>query len=136
MEDHPGCVALPAPRADSGAERVEARLGAEMVGDRPAQQRPRARVDDGSEKQPALIGRDVGRVADPQLVEFVAVELAFDEIGRRDLGRIGDRGAHPAPPTAAPEARSGHQPLDTLVVDDHAVAGELFGDTRLAVTAA
>ena len=103
VEDDPGDLACSAAGADGSGEGVEAQLGAEMVGDRPAEQAARAGVDDGGEEQPALIGWDVGGVTDPQLVELVAVELASDQIGRRDLGGVGDGGPYLATAAATLE---------------------------------
>ena len=102
--DTPGEVPPPASSRDGRLDRVEAELGAEVVGDRPAEKTARAGVDDRCEIQPALIGPDVGRVADPQLVEVRPREVSPDQVNCRDLGGVTARRAHLAPAQTAARA--------------------------------
>jgi hypothetical protein len=81
----PGEVASLASCRDGRLDRAEAELDAEVVGDRPAKKTAGAGVDDRCKMQPALIGPDVGRVADPQLVEVRPLAVAPDQVDCRDL---------------------------------------------------
>jgi hypothetical protein len=94
VEDHAVDVVLAAAGADRRFERVEAQLGAQVIGHRPAQQPARTRVDHGGQVQPAFVGRDVGRVAAPERVEHRLVEATVDQISRQRRGRVPDGGAH------------------------------------------
>jgi hypothetical protein len=80
VEDHAVDVVLAAAGTDRRFERVEAQLRAQMVGHRPAQQPATARVDHGGQVQPAFVGRDIGRVADPERVEHRLLEAPVDQI--------------------------------------------------------
>jgi hypothetical protein len=122
----------PPPPASCGGGRLDggkAELGSQVVGDRPAEKATRAGVDDRCEIQPALIGPDVGGVADPELVELYPLEVSPDQVESRDLGGVTAGRAYLAPARTAAKALAGHLSLDGLVVDQDALSGELGGHT-------
>ena len=90
VEDHPR-VGVAA--GDGVAQRVGDQVGAQVVGDRPADDPARAQVDDGGQVQPALPGVDVGDVAAPAGVD----------LGRRRRRSRGGPG--PAAPSRPGRAR-------------------------------
>src|SRR5687768_5821003 len=111
VELDPGDVAVAAALTDGCFEGVGDEFGAHVPGEGPAEQPPGAGVKDARHVQPAFTGRDVGDVAEPQLVELLTVEAALHEVGRRPGVRVADRGAYTAPPAAALDAMQRHQPL-------------------------
>jgi len=114
MRDHAGGVS--ATGADGHPERVEHKLGFEVVAHRPADDAAAEHVLDGGEKEEALTGLDVLQVADPEPVRLRSGEVTVDEIRGRDPLRIVDR-----------RPRLGRLPLGNLDqhvgVIEHLVAG-------------
>ena len=63
-------------------ERIEDEVGAEVVGELPADDHPRVNVEDERDVQPALPRRHVGDVGEPQLVRSLGDEVALDQVRR------------------------------------------------------
>ena len=63
------------------SEGVEDQIGAEVVGDLPADDGPRVHVEHERDVQPALPGRHLDDVGHPQLVGSRCLEPAVDEPG-------------------------------------------------------
>jgi len=73
------------PRVGGGFEGVGDQLGAQVIGDRPARQALRAKVQHrGQVKELAIADGQVGDVADVLGVRFARGEVALQEVG--DLG--------------------------------------------------
>jgi hypothetical protein len=103
---------------DRHSERVDDELCFEVVAHRPADNAAAVRVEDDREKQPALTGRQVGDVSEPQLVRSSGREAATDEVRCRRSRRIGDRRAAPFPsPRDTFQLELAHQPGDPLAAD-------------------
>ena len=68
-------VALGLPGVQRLLQRVEHEVGVHRAADPPADDAPGEDVDDEGHVQPALPGRDVGEVRDPQLVRPLGPEL-------------------------------------------------------------
>jgi hypothetical protein len=121
--------------AGGHAQRGGDEFGAHVVGHRVAQPAPRTEIEDRSQIQPALAGRDVGDVADPGDIGRPGVEAPPDEIRQRRgvFGR--DRGPHPRRLVHAHDPVDAHQPLDPLVVHRPAPVSQLRSHARLAVGA-
>jgi len=103
---------------DGHPERVEDKVGFQIVAHRPADDPAAEHVLDNGEEEEALPGLDVLEVADPEPVRFRPGEVTIDEIGRRGPFRITDRGAWPAPSavgTSDPELA--HQPGNPFLAD-------------------
>src|SRR2546423_1484063 len=87
----------------------------EIVAHRPADDAAAVGVEYDREKQPALTGRQVGDVGEPQLVRPSGGEAATDEVRRRRRSGIGDRGTAPLPaPRDAFQLELAHQAGDAL----------------------
>jgi hypothetical protein len=94
----------------------------EVVAHRPADDAAAVGVEDDREEEPALAGRQVGDVGEPQLVWPRGGEAATDEVRRRRGRRVGDRRSAPLPATGdALQLELAHQAGDTLAADTDAV---------------
>jgi hypothetical protein len=112
---------------DGHLERVDDELGAEVVGERPADDRPAVAVHHRGEIQPALPRSDVGDVRAPEAVDRGRVKVALDEIRRAADALDTDRRL-PAPALDLPRwAGPAHQPLDALAAHPHAVLEAQLG---------
>src|SRR5689334_10108388 len=69
-------------------------------------------------------------------VRLTRGEVAADEVRGLRRGRVGDRGAVPAPQPQSCQADAAHHPSDALVVDSLAAVAEFGGDPGNAVGAA
>jgi hypothetical protein len=91
--------AVPLQRHDEG---IEAQLGAEVVGHRPAQDLARGQVLDRGEIQPALVCGQVADVGQPDLVGPLGGEVARQPVGGdRELVAAVRRARRAALPLAA-----------------------------------
>ena len=69
-------------------------------------------VDDESHIEPALPGRDIGEVRDPQLVGTIGLELPIDPIQWARRLAVADRGAHDLSPHDTPQSLTTHKSFD------------------------
>ena len=109
LSEHPGRVLAAVIGMGDGAvgatpqaghlEGVDDELGAEVVGDRPADDPSGPGVDDDGEVDPALAGAVLGDVLHPQPVRAVGAELAVHQIVRQRI--------RPAPAGAADACGAG-----------------------------
>ena len=74
-------------------QRIEHEVGVHRTTDPPADDAPGKHIDHEGHIQPALPGRDVGEVRDPELVGPIGLELALDPILRTGCFRGQDRRA-------------------------------------------
>ena len=99
-------------------ERVDDQLGLEVIAHRPADDAATVGVEHDREKQPALTGRQVGDVGEPELVRPSSGEAATDEVRRRRGRGAGDRCAPPPSATRdALELELAHQAGDAFAAD-------------------
>ena len=107
-----------------------------VVGHGEADDPPAREIETGGQIQPALVGADVGDVAEVDAVEgnAIGIEGATQAIdhGRVRL-RIGDGGPDLAPSGTAGETPLGHKAGDTLSPDARSFAGQGGGDPGRAV---
>ena len=117
---------------DRPFEGGDAVPGLEVAGERMADDPPRPGVEDHREIDEALCDRDVGDVADPELVGAVDGEVAGHE--RKDravvvaVGRVGE-----TPPFPWVEVVLAHQPAHLLGIDHLAAVAQLGADPAVAV---
>ena len=117
---------------DRPFEGGDAVPGLEVAGERMADDPPRPSVEDHREIDEALCDRDVGDVADPELVGAVDGEVAGHE--RKDravvvaVGRVGE-----TPPFPWVEVVLAHQPAHLLGIDHLAAVAQLGADPAVAV---
>ena len=90
-------------------------------------------VNDEGHIDPALPGRDVGEVRDPQLIGPISPELAIDPIKRARHLRISHGGALCLASAHTLQALLAHQPLDGAARHSNALAIELQPDLVCAV---
>nr|GFB76894.1 hypothetical protein [Tanacetum cinerariifolium] len=99
-------------------QSVEHEVGPHRAADAPADDSPSEDIDHESDIDETLPGRDVGEIADPQLVRPLCLELAVDPVERARCLRIGSRRAYDLAAHDAPQAGLTHQAL-------HRAAGHL-----------
>lgn len=99
-----------------------------MVGELPADDHPRVHVEDECRVQPALPGRYVGDVGEPQLVRSVGNEPTLDEIGGPGRGVVRDRGELSTASLHTTQTDVGHDPGHGAAGDHRALASQLFVD--------
>lgn len=80
--------------ANGHSKSGKGEIGIDTVGEGIADDLSGTEVFDSGEIKPALVGRDVGDIADPSLVGSVEGKLAHEEIGRDGMGMPGVR-SHP-----------------------------------------
>ena len=113
-------------------QRIEHEVGVHRTTDPPADDAPGEHVDHEGHVQPALPGRDVGEVRDPELVGSIGLELAVDPIpGSRLRGRDGR--AYGLATAGAAQPLAAHQPLHGAAGHRHAFALQLAPDLVGAV---
>jgi hypothetical protein len=114
MRDGP--VSRSAPQAGH-LEGVNDELGAQVIGDRPADDTTGPGIDDHGEIDPALGRGALGDVLDPQPVRSLRAEPAVHQVVRWRVGHPSTGAADRASPAAdALQATFPHQPLDPLAV--------------------
>src|SRR4051794_18792154 len=123
---------LPAP--DRHQQRVAGELLAEVVGHAPADDLARGHVLDRRQVQPALPGRDVRDVGQPDRVRLVGRELPVEQVGRdREAVAAAGRARDAAPAARDRQAALAHEPRHPLAADPDALRPQLGADPRAAV---
>src|SRR5512135_2898731 len=118
-------------------QRLLAQGALQVIGHAPADDLAGGYVLDGSQVQPALVGRNVGHVSQPDGVRTVGLEGALEEV-RGDavavpaVGR--DRGARLAP--ERPNTVVLHEPGDALAGGTDALGAEFSMDARCPIASA
>ena len=130
---HKARARIAAARVDRLFQRVEDEGGAQRGGHPPADDAPRAHIDDEGDLDEPGPGRHVGEVRHPQLMRSRGRKLPIDEIGRsRSVDR--PRGRHPgAPADGAGQAPRAHQPAHRAARHVKALAPQLLPDLSWAV---
>jgi hypothetical protein len=114
-------------------QRIEHEVRAHRTAHPPTHDAPCVHVDHEGHIQPALPGRDVGEVRDPELIGPVGPEHTVDPVQRAWLPSVADRGAHHLATAHALQAQAPHQPLDRAARNGDAFAVELLPDLVGAV---
>ena len=112
---------------DGHLERVDDELGAQVVGDRPADDPAAVAVHHGGQVQPALPGPDVGDVGRPQAIARDRVEVALDQVRGGPHALDADRRLAASALDLPGQAGAAHQPLDALATDTDAVLEAQLG---------
>jgi hypothetical protein len=95
-------------------QSVNAQIGFQMIGHRPADDLARRHVLDRRQVKPALAGRNGGDVGQPHLIGPIGGEVSRQQV-RRDrqvMATVGGARA-PAAPLASGQPHLAHQALDT-----------------------
>jgi len=90
---------------------IEHEVGPHRAADPPADDAPSKNVDHEGDIDETLASQDVGKIADPQLVRPLGLELAVDPVERARRLRIGYRCAHDLATHDTAQAGLAHQAL-------------------------
>src|ERR1700679_4030581 len=133
MKNQP-CCQVGATLVPSHLQSVDHQATPHLGLHRPAHHAPAKQIDDHSQEQPALIGRDVGDVTGPRLVWRGHGEVAVQNVWRygQIMPAIGRCDAK-APLPAGLNAMLLHEPLHTLLTHANAACQQLPPDARPAV---
>src|SRR4051794_26779569 len=124
------------PPLQAHPQGVARQLGPEVVGHRPADDLARGHVLDRGQVQPALAGRDVGEVGQPDRVRSLGGELPVEQVGRdREVVAAVGGPRDAAPPARDGEAALAHEPRHPLAADPDALRPQLGVHARAAVGA-
>ncbi len=104
---------------------IEHKVRAHRAAHPPAHNAPGKHVDDKGHVQPALPGRNVGEVADSQLVRSLGSELTVDPIHRTWRLAVTDSGSYNLAPHHPAQPQLTHQPLDCAAGHCHPFAAQL-----------
>lgn len=112
---------------------IKDEVGSHRRADAPTHDASGKHVDDKGHVQPALPGRDVGEVRDPQLVRALGPELPIDPVQRAKGLAVADRRAHPLVPPHASQPLLAHQPFHRAPRHRHALPPQLPPDLVSAI---
>jgi len=114
-----------------------AKGGVEVVGAGPADDAAAVQIEERGDVEEALLGRNVGDVGDPDLVDTGDQRLVPEQIGGDGsaVAAVGGAGLAAAP-GAAGELLLAHQPGDAPAADLAALLAQLLAHARAAVGAA
>jgi hypothetical protein len=115
------------------SERVEHELGARGPARPPADDTPGEHVDDERHVDHTRPGRDIGKVAYPQLVRPVGGELAVDLVERTRRRLVADRCSHALSSAHAFETQPVHQSRHPVAADVEALPQKLPPDLAGAI---
>lgn len=122
------------PSAQCHAERAQREIDVKRLAHRPADAAARGEIQHRGQVEPALPGRDVGNVADPDPIHLGHVELAIEESGRDPIHVLRIGGAHfPPRPRATDEADPSHETSDPLQTDAPSFIVEIAQHVRRAI---
>src|SRR6202451_285748 len=133
MEDE---LQLRSPKPHRGSQGVAHERCRHALGQAPANNLARVKVQDDRQVHPALARPDVRDVADPYRVGLLGMEVSLEQVGRnrQRVIRVGRRLVLAS--AFGSQTRFAHQPSDALAANAHALAGELVVHPRRTVTAA
>src|SRR4051812_27734426 len=121
------------PALDRHHEGVAGELAAEVVGHAPPDDLAGGHVLDGGQVQPALPGRDVGDVREPDRVRPVGGEVPAEQVRRHGMVMPAVGRARDAAPARGRQAASAHEPRHPPAADPDAVLAQLGVDAGAAV---
>src|ERR1700747_158331 len=131
------CSAPATASVPSHFESVDHQFAPQVLSQRPAHHLAVEQVQDHGQKQPPLVGRNVGYVAHPHLIGAGRSEVAIQEVGPNRQPGSAVRGRNPeAALPAGPDAVLLHQPLHSLLAHPNALRPQLSPDPRPAIGSA
>src|SRR5262245_32781149 len=107
-----------------------------MLGHRPADDPPTARVEDDREIEKPGPGRDIRDIRDPEMIGSGGREIALDEVRRGCHLRVAARRARSLPAVTSLQARESEQARHALARAADAVVAQVGMDARRPVCAA
>jgi hypothetical protein len=113
-----------------------AKFGTHMIAHRPANHFAREQVEDHGQVEPALAGRNVGDIRQPDLIRLLGREIPIQQGGCDRQGMLAVGRTHAiAALRVSPDAVPAHHPLDPLAADTLAVGTQFGVDTRCPLSA-
>ncbi len=107
-----------------------------MLAHRPADDFSGEQIEDHGQVEPALAGRDVGDIRQPDLIGLLGHEIPIQQVGRDRQGMLAVGRAHAiAARRVSPDAMPAHHPLDPLAADGLALGTQLGMNTRCPISA-
>ena len=122
--------------AESLPHRIEDEFGAQMIGQRPADDFAGAKVDDDGEIEPAGGGRDKRDVAREHFINPGGWRRVEQKIRGGTIGPAIAGPRHEVPGSNGTQAAPGHESADACRGANVAFIGEFFEDAAVAVAAA
>ena len=110
--DHETAIALRLPCVQGLLKSIEDEVRRHRTADTPTHDAPGVDVDDEGHVLPALPGRDVREVRDPELVRSLGLELPVDLVQRARRLAIADRRSHDLASHDAAQSEAFHQSFD------------------------
>ncbi len=114
--------------SEEGLDAGAVTIGAQVIGELPADDHPAVHVEDERDVQPATPGRRVRDVREPQLVRSLGDELTLDEVRRPGRGLVDDGGPALLSPLHTPDPQVGHESSDRAPRNRIALAAQCLVD--------
>jgi len=95
----------------------------------------RVKIEDHGQVEPALAGRDIGYIGQPDLIGSVGHKILVQQVCRHRQGMLAVGRAHPiAAWCPSSNTMPTHHPLDPLAADDLALGAQLGMDARRPIS--
>jgi len=135
VKDQPGLLGGAA-LEPGHAHGIDDDVARHVFAQRPAHHLAAEQVDHHGQKEPALVGGDVGNIARPDLVRLAYGELPIEQIGRDRQVVVAVGRDLESTLAASADAVKLHELLHPVLADPDAACEQLFPDPRPAVAAA
>jgi hypothetical protein len=124
-----------APPLDCHDERGDGEFGTHVLAHRPTNHLAGAQVEDHGQVEPALAGRNVGDIRQPDLIGPVRDKILLKQICRHWQAMLAVGCAHAiAARRACPDTVLAYDPFDPLAADGLARAAQFGMDARRSVS--
>jgi hypothetical protein len=113
----------------------DGQFGTHVLAHRPTHHLAGEQVEDHGQVEPALAGRNVGDIRQPDLIGLVGDKILLEEVCRHGEGMLAVGCAHAiAARRPRPETVLAHDPLDPLAADDLTLGSQFGVDARRSVS--
>jgi hypothetical protein len=132
MMDQACSRALP---LDCHGERSDGEFGTHVIAHGPTNHLAGEQVEDHGQVEPALAGRNVGDIGQPDLIGLVGDKVLIQQVCRHREGMLAVGCAHAiAARRPSPETVLAHDPLDPLAADGLTLGSQFGVDARRSVS--
>src|SRR4051794_31892056 len=116
---------------DCHGQGGDGEFGTHMLAHRPTDDFSGEQIEDHGQVEPALAGRDIGDIRQPDLIRLLGHEIPIEQVGRDRQRMLAVGRAHAiAARYVSPDAMPAHDPLDPLATDTLALGTQFGVDTR------
>ncbi len=120
---------------DCHAERADGEFRAHVISHGPADHFAGEQVEDHGQVEPALAGRDIRDIGQPDLIGAVGNKVLVQHVFRHGQGMLAVGCADPiAPRRSRPNAVLAHEPCDPLSADGMTLGAEFGVNARRSVS--